>query len=118
MEHNISLIIQIVTLLGIVFGVFLFFRKPQEDLEKKQEVSERDTEGKAKLLAQQVQWEKEANAKKFEEFNCRLNEAMALAQNHIHSVDVKVDDLIKMVNLLNIEVGKLSTIINERLPKK
>jgi hypothetical protein len=29
-EENISMVIQIATLVGIVFGVYLYFRKPQE----------------------------------------------------------------------------------------
>ena len=117
-------------ILGVIFTVFNYFRNPQEDLEKKQLITDKDlsskatilaqkeAEGKAGLLAQQVQWEKEANEKKFVEFGLRLDSAMTIAQNHIHTVDVKVDTLIGTVASMSNEITRLSTIIDERIPKK
>lgn len=55
----------IIGLLGVLFTVYNYFRKPQEDIEKVQAVSQKEVDGKSNLLAQQVQWEKEANEKKF-----------------------------------------------------
>ena len=117
-------------ILGVIFTVFNYFRNPQEDLEKKQLITDKDlsskatilaqkeAEGKAGLLAQQVQWEKEANEKKFVEFGLRLDSAMTIAQNHIHTVDVKVDTLIGTVASMSNEITRLSTIIDERIQKK
>jgi hypothetical protein len=117
-------------ILGVIFSVFFYFRKPQEKLEKKQIIAEenlkdkatilsqKEAEGKAQLLAQQVQWEKEANEKKFNEFSCRLDTAMTLAQNHIHTIDTKVDTLITTIGKMSNEITRLSTIIDERIPKK
>lgn len=105
-------------ILAIIFSVYNYFHKPQEELEKNQSVSQKEVEGKALLLAQQVQWEKEANKKKFNEFGLRLDGAMAMAQNHIHTVDIKVDTLIGTVAAMSNEITRLSTIIDERIPKK
>ena len=117
-------------IMGVIFSIFFYFRKPQEDLETKQALTEKDladkasilaqkeVENKAMLLAQQVQWEKEANEKKFTEFGIRLDNALTLAQNHIHSVDIKVDDLLVEVNTMGNKIIELSTVINERIPKK
>lgn len=105
-------------ILAIIFAIFNYFRVPQEDLEKKQAVSEKEVESRAGLLAQQVQWEKESNEKKFAEFGVRLDNSLTMAQNHIHSVDVKVDALTTSVNEMGKEMTKLSTIIEERIPKK
>ena len=128
-------------IIGIIFSIFFYFRKPQEDIERKQALNalatekdkliadkdlgtkatilaQKEAEGKAGLLAQQVQWEKEANEKKFVEFGVRLDNALTLAQNHIHSVDVKVDNLLIEVNIMGNKITELSTIINERIPKK
>lgn len=117
-------------LAGTIFAVFMFFRKPQEDLETKQAVfderdkskatvlAQKEMENKAIVLAQQVQWEKEANEKKFTEFGLRLDTALNLAQNHIHSIDVKVDNLAVLVGVMDKSLTKLFTIVDERMPKK
>ncbi|MCK9370755.1 hypothetical protein M0R04_12670 [Candidatus Dojkabacteria bacterium] len=122
------------TILGVIFSIYRSYRTPQEELDKKMAVgdaisekelstkatilAQKEAEGKAGLLAQQVQWEKEANEKKFTEFGIRLDASLALAQNHIHTVDVKVDNLTIEVSSLKNEIIKLSTIMSERLPKK
>jgi hypothetical protein len=122
------------TLLGVLFSVYLNLKKPTEDIEHKQIVSEeilgtkatilaqQTMEGKAALLATQVEWEKIANEKKFTEFGVRLDASMLLASNHIHTVDIKIDKLIEVVNNMNIEttnqITKLTCIIEERIPKK
>ena len=104
--------------LSVIFNVFLFFRKPQEDLDKRQAISEKEEENRAGLLAQQVQWEKEVNEKKFNEFAVRLDGAFTLAQNHVHTVDTKVDKLTDVVGTLKTEITTLATIISERIPKR
>ena len=62
--------------------------------------------------------EKEANEKKFAEFSLRLTDAMTMAQNHIHTVDTKVDGLIKVVAEMDKQLTHLATVIEERIPKK
>lgn len=113
-----SNIMYAIGLISVIFSIYLHFRRPQEDLEKRQAVSEREVDGKAALLAQQLQWEKEANEKKFGEFQSRLDQSIAMAQNHIHSVSVEVNSLTLIVNSLGNKVTELSTIINERIPNK
>ena len=125
-----NIVFGIIGIGGAVFGVYSHFKKPQDDLEHKQIISEKNAEGKAsvsgqleveskaKLLAQQVEWEKIANEKKFTEFGLRLDGAMLLATNHIHTVDVKVDKLAECINGMGNEITKLTTIIEERIPRK
>ena len=93
--------------LAIIFSVYNYFKNPQVEEDKK-----------ASLLAQQVEWEKEATEKRFTELGSRLDGSMTLAQNHIHTVDVKVDSVISSVNTMSNEIVELATIINERIPKK
>jgi hypothetical protein len=128
--NDIGFIIGIIGIIGAIFTIYNYFRNPQENIEKKQIKSEEDlkdkatilsqkeVENKATLLAQQVQWEKEANEKKFCEFGLRLDGALAMAQNHIHTVDVKVDNLIATVGKMSNEITRLATIIDERIPKQ
>lgn len=47
-----------------------------------------------------------------------IHESFNLAQNHIHTVDTKVDKLVETVGQLSNEVTKLGTIIEERVPRK
>jgi len=111
-------ILAAITVIGAIVGGLMFFRRPQEELDKRQSVSETEVQGKATALAQQVQWEKEANEKKFIEMGNSIKDAFLLAQNHTHTVDVKVDRLIESVNALDKGMTELRTIINERIPKK
>ena len=119
-----------VWILTVIFGVYLYFRKPQEDLETKQALTDKDmsnkvsllaqkeTENKTSLLAQQVQWEKEANAQRFTEMQSNIKDAFALAQNHIHTVDIKVDSIQVIIEHMGKELVRLTTTIEERIPKK
>lgn len=128
-SESINIILFIITLLSVLFSVFFYFRNPQEKLEKNQAINEekdknkatilsqKEVENKALLLAEQVRWDKENNEKKFAELGCRITESMTLAQNHIHTVDTKVDALLKTVGLMSNEITRLSTIIEERMPK-
>lgn len=115
---------------GTIFAIYFRFRKPTEDLEKNQIITDKDlgtkatilaqkeVENKATLLAQQVEWEKQANEKKFSEFGLRLDNSILLAANHIHTVDVKVDKLGENIGGMSIEIARLTTIIEERIPRK
>lgn len=117
-------------ILAIIFSVFNYFRKPQEDLEKNQAINDerdkskatvlaqKEVEGKASLLAQQVKSDKEDNNRRFLELGEKIDKSMTLAQNHIHTVDTKVDNLAKEVGTLGIQITKLATIIDERIPRK
>jgi hypothetical protein len=116
------------SMIGIVFSVYHFFKNPQIDLDKRQALNEeRDknkatvadqeaVKNKAELLAQQFLSEKEDNNRRFTELGERITESMTLAQNHIHTVDTKVDGLIGSVNAMNLnltkEITKLATIID------
>jgi len=112
----------VVAILTALFTGIAWFKKPQVDIEKRQAVSEKEVDGKAALLAQELHWTKEANERRFKEMNEMLGESRALAQNHIHSIDVRVTDLSTLVNTMNVNIGtklvELSTIINERMPCK
>jgi len=44
-------------------------------------------------------------------------EMQNLKDNHIHSLDLKIDETNKNVNSLTLKVTELATIINERIPK-
>jgi hypothetical protein len=116
-----SSVTAIIAVGSVAFNVYLYFRSPQEALDKRQAVSEKEVDGKAALLAQQLQWEKESNAERFKELGERIVATTTMAQNHIHTVDTKVDGLTSTVNAMNLqitgEIIKLGTIINERVQK-
>lgn len=117
-------------IITLLFSVWNKIKLPQEDLETKQALSEKEMDSKATVLAQkemeskalilekQFQWYMDTNEKKFIDLGKRLDEAFTLATNHTHTVDVKVDKLIETSNLVAINIAKLETTINERIPKK
>lgn len=116
--------------MNVAFNIFQYFKKPQEDLEVQQAVADgvlgtkasvlaqKELENKAAVLAEQVKGKNEENERRFSEMGIRLDAAMTTAQNHIHSLDVKLDGLSSLVGSMNLNITKLSTILDERLPKK
>lgn len=109
-------------IIGMAFTIWEKVKNPQTELDKRQAVDRIAEEGQNKILEQRMQWEKEASEKRFLELGNRLDSSMTLAQNHTHTVDVKVDQLIKDVGAMNLsltkEVSTLTAIINERVPRK
>ncbi len=72
-EENISIIIQIATLIGIIFAVYLYFRKPQEKSETTDAVFE----------------------ERMKNYENTTEKATQLALNHSHTVESKLDSHIK-----------------------
>lgn len=109
-------------ILAIIFSVYNSFKNPQDALDKQQDLDKQEVEGKIKLFDERFQWNREDNEKKFKEISLAMDRAMTLAENHTHTVDVKVDSLIGSVNSMNLQltnaITELRTTINERIPKK
>ena len=94
-------------ILAILFSVYNYFRNPQMKAEKIDA-----------LLEQRVKFMNESNERRFCDMNTSIKDAYGLANNHIHTVDTKVENLIKTIGIMSNEITRLSTIIEERIPKK
>ncbi|MCK9370975.1 hypothetical protein M0R04_13780 [Candidatus Dojkabacteria bacterium] len=108
----------VTTVLGVVFSVYLYFRNPQIKMDKQQAIDREEAENQAKSLAQRVQWTVEGNEKRFSEIQNSVKDAFSMAQNHIHTLDIKFDKLTEQVNSMNLGLTRLTTTLEERLPKK
>ena len=115
---QIGLAVGIVSLVGVAFAVYKSYRNPQVEADKKAIALEAVVDQKAALLEERAKWDREQSALKFKETDDNAKQAFALAQNHIHSVDVKVDNVAVGLGELKGEVIKIATILEERLPKK
>lgn len=118
----ISLTISILTLLSLIIGGFLFFRTPQEKLEKKQAINEERDKNKAEridftVLKSNFDLICSANNEKFNKLEIQIKEAFAIANNHTNETDSKVTGLVADVGSLRNEITKLATTIEERIPK-
>jgi hypothetical protein len=102
---TVSNITFVIGISGIVFGIFHYFKNPQIRSERNDA-----------LLEQQMNFDRASAEKKFAELSIDIKEAFALASNHTHTVDTKVDKLIDSVNFMGVRIAELSTIINERIP--
>lgn len=91
---------------AMLFTAYTYFKDPQTEEEKK-----------TSLLQQNLDFRREENDRRFSEIQTSIKEAFALGQNHIHTVDTKVDGLTGVVGNLSVELAKLSTIIEERIPR-
>ena len=104
---DLTIILNVLGILGILFGVYHFFRNPQIDGDK------RDA-----LLSQQIKFFIDGTERRFKEMQDNFNGLLLQSNNHIHTVDTKVDALNTSVIAMGNEITKLSTIIDERIPRK
>jgi uncharacterized protein HemX len=94
-------------IIGVIFGVYQYFRNPQVAEDKR-----------AALLAQEVKTTSTSVEQRFESMQKNFEGLLLQSNNHIHSLDIKIDALNKAMTDMRVEVATLSTIINERIPKK
>jgi hypothetical protein len=94
-------------IIGVIFSAYQYFRNPQIAEDKK-----------AALLAMQVKNTSESVESRFESMQKNFEGLLLQSNNHIHSLDIKIDALNKAMTDMRVEVATLSTIINERIPKK
>lgn len=95
-----------VFVIGTIFAVYLYFRNPQVDSDK------RDA-----LLAQQIEFFMKATADRFKEMQDSFNSLLLQSNNHIHTVDTKVEALTASMGVMSNQITRLATIIEERIPK-
>lgn len=126
----VSLIGSGIAFIGTIFLIWQKIQTPQikneeehirteEQIKDKASIlSQKEVENKAGVLEKQFQWYMESNNQKFMDMGKRLDDAFLLAANHTNTVDTKVTELIKTTTTLGLTVEKLSTIIEERIPRK
>ena len=123
-----------VTMIGVLFAIYRSYNTPQTKLDKDVAVADaisekelstkatvlqqKEADNKAELLAKQVEWEKAANTTKFADMTLRIDQAFAIAQNHINTIETEVKVQTAMINSMGNKLTELSTILNERLPMK
>lgn len=101
--ENITFLIAIV---ATIFSVYHFFRKPDLEADKRITETEKETDKRLCLLEQLLKSERSKN------------ELLTDTQkNHLHSIENKVDKNNENIKTLTSEIVKISTILEERLPK-
>lgn len=85
-------ILNVVYLLGFIFGIYLYFKNPQVRTEQ-------------------------ATIKLRDDLTDLQKQITEVKENHIHIIENDVKALTQAVNDLSKTVIKLSTIIDERIPK-
>lgn len=104
---DIMFVLGVLGVFGIVFSVYRYFREPQVDSEKKDA-----------LLAQQVQWSAEATERRFKEIQDSFKDLLLQSNNHIHTLDTKVEAICVTLSGVRNDITRLATIIEERIPTK
>jgi hypothetical protein len=95
-RETIQFVIEVFTLLAIIFAIYKYFRNPDERAEKA-----------ICLLKEQILYERKITDK-----------ALETQQNCLHSLEKEIINQKNEILKLNNTVIKLSTIIEERIPKK
>jgi hypothetical protein len=91
--NDLSFLLAVFGVLGIIFAIYRQFKEPQIKSDKA------DT-----LFAIQIK--------------TMQADLVNLRDNHIHSLGLAIEQTNKNVNTLTLEVTKLGTILEERLPRK
>ena len=102
--NDIGFVLGIFWVIGIIFSVFRYFKTPQEKTEK----------------TEVLFWEKISNLQLSmidvkKTFDLQIAN---LKDNHLHSLDLKIDAVKDSVSSLALVVKWLSVIIEERIPQK
>jgi len=92
---------------GILYTAFRAFYDPQ----KKSETNDLLMDQKANFLS-------EIYERRFKEIQTRFNELASQNQNHLHTLDTKMDEIRECTSVISRDVVRLQTIIDERIPKK
>lgn len=93
--QNITFILATLSLLGVVFSIYKHFKDPDVEADKR-----------LCLVEQMLKTERDKN-----------DTLTATQQNHLHTIESKVDKNNENIKSLTNEIVKVSTILEERLPK-
>lgn len=91
---------------GVIFGIYQYFRNPQISEDKK-----------LALLAQEVKYTAASVEERFILMQKNFESLLLQSNNHIHTVDTKVDALATDMTQMSREIVRLATIIEERIPR-
>lgn len=108
----------VIVVLSTAFNMYQGLRKPQESEEKKSALLAQQVKFAADAVAQRFIDLSQATETRFKNVQDSFNQLLLQSNNHIHTVDTKVDTLNGNVSDLSIKVATLTTIIDERIPKK
>ena len=100
LQEKISIVMQAISFIGIIFGVYLYFRRPQEKSETTDAVFK----------------------ERMDNYETTTKEAIKLALNHSHTVESKLDSHIKESQTKGEAdarwQGRMETLLEERLTRK
>lgn len=102
-----SNIVFVIGIIGTIFGVYKHFKDPQ--------ISSDMADA---LINQQMKFFADSNEKRFNDIQENFKQLLLQSNNHIHTVDTKVDKLHTSVGEMGKSVVRLGTIIEERIPRK
>lgn len=102
-----SNIVFIVGILGSIFTVYNYFKEPQIKSEKIDA-----------LIQQKMEFTIKSTEERFNQMQKNFEGLLLSSNNHVHTVDTKVDKLREDIGCMGREVTRLATIIEERIPKK
>lgn len=100
---NVDIIIQYAILAGMLLTLYKVFFKQGEG----SKLADEKQKGAIDLLKEQLGSSQKMNLKLIDE-----------NKNHIHTLDQGLKENRNVMNNISIELGKLATIIDERIPKK
>lgn len=94
--EDLQLLMTFITLAGVLIAIYKAFRDPDVRADKEIDLL------KARIVSQEA----------------LTSETVKTNQNCIHSLEKEVSGMKDQIGFINVSIGKLETIIDERIPKK
>lgn len=94
-----------IAILSLIFGIYKYFSDPQIRADK--------TDA---LLLQQLSNSEQGTDRRFKDMQDRFDQLVTNNQNHLHTVDTKVDALKDLIVGMGKDMVRVQTILEERLP--
>jgi len=113
-----SNIMFVLGVLGVIFAVFNYFKNPQIQIEKDLIKTKAQSDKEDNLNEVKYSYINESNNRRFNDIQKNFEALLLQSNNHIHTVDIKVETLSLNIISMEKELTRLSTIIEERIPKK
>jgi len=105
-------------ILSLIFTVYHYFKNPQIKGEQKDALFSQAMKFMNESTERRFKDIQEGSERRFNEIQKNFESLLLQSNNHINTVDTKVDGLTKCVNEMGNKICTLTAIIDERIPKK
>lgn len=107
-----------IAILSALFMAYNSIRTPDEKADKSLALLAEQIKTTNELISQRINFSEQGTDRRFKDMQDNFTQLVTTQQNHIHTVETKVDALVATNGTFTEKLVALTTIIDERIPKK